>query len=318
MTSLVRRAGLRLVRSRAIGRALRSLAARRCHGLVLVYHHIGAPVPERARILPSITVATLRAHLEALAGIVRLVTVGELLRVTSSGAASAGQPLVAVSFDDDLESHVTTALPELQRLGVPATFFLSGRALHDRGPYWFQRLEAWLAVDGLADVAGRLGVTAATPEALLLACEGNAALRAAVVEATGPLGTLPVLGRAGIEALVTSGMEVGFHTLDHPPLPDLDDPGLARALALGRDTLAGVAGRPVHLLAYPHGRADRRCAAAARAAGYAAALTGRASPIRAGDDPFLLGRWEPGELTADDLVARLAVRLHRGAPPPTG
>jgi hypothetical protein len=33
-----------------------------------------------------------------------------------------------------------------------------------------------------------------------------------------------------------------------------------------------------------------------------------------GDDPFLLGRWEPGPLDLDSFVAAVGVRLHRTAP----
>jgi hypothetical protein len=45
------------------------------------------------------------------------------------------------------------------------------------------------------------------------------------------------------------------------------------------------------------------------------AWTGWPRPIRAGDDPYLLGRWEPGPLETDAFLAALAVRLNRAAPP---
>ena len=51
---------------------------------------------------------------------------------------------MAVTFDDDLRSHVDYALPTLRQLGVPAAFFLSGRALHGQNVYWFQQLETLL------------------------------------------------------------------------------------------------------------------------------------------------------------------------------
>ena len=66
--------------------------------------------------------------------------------------------------------------------------------------------------------------------------------------------------------------------------------------------------------AYPHGKADARSAAAVRAAGFDAAFTGRAQPLRRDDDRYRLGRWEPGALGVDDLLVNLAVRLHRVAP----
>jgi peptidoglycan/xylan/chitin deacetylase (PgdA/CDA1 family) len=109
-------------------------------------------------------------------------------------------------------------------------------------------------------------------------------------------------------------MTVGFHTLEHPLLPDLDGDGLAAALTTGREELAAATGRPLTLLAYPHGKADQRVARATRAAGYTAAWTGWPRPAQPGDDRFLLGRWEPGPLDVDAFVASVAIRLHRAAP----
>jgi hypothetical protein len=70
----------------------------------------------------------------------------------------------------------------------------------------------------------------------------------------------------------------------------------------------------MRLFAYPHGKADRKVAARVRAAGYTAAWTGLPNATRPGADPFLLGRWEPGALSVDELVVKVAVRLNRSRP----
>ena len=68
--------------------------------------------------------------------------------------------------------------------------------------------------------------------------------------------------------LARAGFEIGFHTRDHRPLPELTDDELARALVDGRAALEEAAGRRLRVLAYPHGSADERVAAAARSAGH--------------------------------------------------
>jgi hypothetical protein len=73
-------------------------------------------------------------------------------------------------------------------------------------------------------------------------------------------------------------------------------------------------GAPLDLFAYPHGKADRRVAAAVAAAGYRAAWTGWPAPHRPGLDPFLLPRWEPGRLGSDAFAAALPIRLLHTAP----
>jgi peptidoglycan/xylan/chitin deacetylase (PgdA/CDA1 family) len=117
------------------------------------------------------------------------------------------------------------------------------------------------------------------------------------------------LDGAGVRALAAAGFEIGFHTLRHEPLPTVDDAELARALEDGRAQLEQVAGQPLKMLAYPHGRADAREARAVRAAGYMCAFTGRPAAVRADDDPFLLGRIEPSFASVEVLEAQLGRAL---------
>jgi hypothetical protein len=112
-------------------------------------------------------------------------------------------------------------------------------------------------------------------------------------------------------------MTVGFHTVGHDTLPDLDDPTLEDAVSRGCEDLAATAGAAVRYFAYPHGKADTRSAVAVRRAGFNAAFTGLAQPVRYGDDVHRLGRWEPGPLGVDDLLVNVAVRLHRVGLPST-
>jgi len=308
---LAKRAALRVVRSPMINRALRALAHVRGHRLVLIYHRIGHPAPPRAEVVPSVPVEVFRAQLQALGEFVDLVTLDEILgngcRPPENGDR---RPAVAVTFDDDLPSHVGYALPVLRELNVRAGFFLSGRALHGLGAYWFQQLEALLIAHGAARTAALLGLPGAAPTDLGLACERDIQARRRLTQCAADVPPPDILDADDVAALARAGMTVGFHTVSHAILPDLDEDALDDAVMLGRDRLAAAAGTTVSYFAYPHGKVDGRCAAAVRRAGFVAAFTGRAGPLRRRDDPYRLARWEPGPLGTDDLLAELAIRLH--------
>jgi peptidoglycan/xylan/chitin deacetylase (PgdA/CDA1 family) len=289
--------------------ALRA-AGWRGHALVLLYHRIRADgdLP-RDEVTPSVERRVLRAQLQALAEMGDIV---ELARVLDP-PLDRRRPRFAITFDDDYPQHVAHALPVLREVGIRAAFFLSGRALHGLGPYWWEILEALVAAHGAAAAGRALGIVGDSAQALALVCETDARVCRRLVD-MGRDAKLSALHIEGIRALAEAGMTLGFHTLEHPLLPTLDDERLAAALTQGRTELAALIGKPITLLAYPHGKADRRVAQAARIAGYRAAWTGSPRLVRTGDDPFLLGRWEPGPLDGDAFVAAVAVRLHRAAP----
>jgi peptidoglycan/xylan/chitin deacetylase (PgdA/CDA1 family) len=309
LAASVKRAGKGLLRLPPLrGAALRAAAARG-NGLALLYHRVtDDDAPPSGDLVPSIPRRLLRRQLEALGEVGDLVPLERL----HTPAVGRRRPRFGLSFDDDYRSHGDQALPVLRALGVTATFFLSGRSLHGLGPYWFEVLERLVTERGLEQVRRLLGVAAATPADLGVACEGDPRLQRLVAAAAdlAPGHLQP----AQIAQLGEEGMTVGFHTLHHRRLVDLGDDGLRLAMADGRQALEAAVGRRVDLLAYPHGKADGRVAAAARTAGYRMAWTGWPRPVRAGDDPYLLGRWEPGPLETDDFLAALSVRLNRAAP----
>jgi peptidoglycan/xylan/chitin deacetylase (PgdA/CDA1 family) len=122
-----------------------------------------------------------------------------------------------------------------------------------------------------------------------------------------------------VSALSRAGFEIGFHTRRHDRLPDLPDAALQVALESGRDAIADAAGADPRLIAYPHGRADERVAAAARGAGYSFGFSDRPEPVRPASDPLLLGRLVPSPYSVRHFASQLAKTslglLTRFAPP---
>jgi peptidoglycan/xylan/chitin deacetylase (PgdA/CDA1 family) len=273
--------------------------------LVLVYHRIASGESARHEVVPTIPRALFRDQLNAFGDLGRIVPLRSL-----TGDPDEGRGLrLALTFDDDLATHARQVLPLLRDLGVLGTFFLSGRALHGLGGYWFQRLEALLAERGVEATASLLGLPGVIEPQLPLRCEGDPR-RLTLIDRHAPPGDPPLDAR-GISELAKAGMTVGFHTLHHPVLPLLDDHELRDALIVGRDRLSTFVGQPLDWLAYPHGRTDRRTIGIIRELGYAAAWTTQPRTVRPNDDPYQLGRWEPQPITTDDLLIRLGWLLQR-------
>jgi peptidoglycan/xylan/chitin deacetylase (PgdA/CDA1 family) len=291
--------------------ALRA-GARLGNGLVLVYHRIlPHDAPDPGLVVPSVSASCLKQHIEALSALGDIVPLHALLE----RAPDRRRPRFAVTFDDDYVEHVTQARRVLDEIGTPATFFLSGRALHRLPAYWWEQLE-WLIADrGVRRTAQAVGLPPGTPLQLATACETDPGARQRLaLEA--PVDPGDRLDETGIRMLAgTTGVTIGFHTLRHELLTSLGESELQLALTEGRTDLEAVVGKPLTLFAYPHGKAGYREAAAVRTAGYLGAWTGMPRPIRPRANPFLLGRWECGPLDVDTFAASLAVRLHRSAPP---
>jgi peptidoglycan/xylan/chitin deacetylase (PgdA/CDA1 family) len=294
----------RVLRRASARRAALQVAAARGRGLVLVYHRLAPGGAAPHEVVPCVPCDLFQRHIELLGEMGDVVPLADLLEPPGSRR----RVRFAISFDDDYASHHQYALPILRRVGAPATFFLSGRALHGLGPYWWEQLEQLIAERGVREAARLLGVDAATPARLAAACERPE--RSARLSVTPIARSAPALDGDAIRALADAGMTIGFHTLHHPVLTQLPDAALDAALRAGRAELAAAAGRSVELLAYPHGRADERVAERTRAAGYRAAFATGARPVGPRSDPFLLGRWEAGPLTDDEFLSHLALRLN--------
>ena len=305
MGAAVKRVVRTSLRARPVRDAVRAIAALRGRSLVFVYHRVTATEPPRHEVVPTVTPMLFRRQLEALADVGDIVPLDEIVR----GRDRHSKPRFGITLDDDFATHFEDAFPALIGLGVPATFFLSGRSFHGLGPYWFEQLERLVAERGIEAAARLVGLATDRIEDLIFACERHPALQERL-EAESPDAPRH-LGRQEIQALSDAGMSIGFHTLRHRILVRLDDEGVVAALTVGRKEIEDVIGRPLVHFAYPHGKADRRTADKAKEAGYESAWTGRPHAMRRGDDRYLLGRWEPGDLDVDDFLVGTAIRLSR-------
>src|SRR4051812_20235585 len=115
-------------------------------GIVLVYHALaerhGDPGRELVAPHGRTQFREQLAHLNRYYRPVRL----SRLREEVAGRPRGGRVPVAMTFDDDLRSHIEVAAPELRAAGVPAAFFLTGATLDGPKEFWWGPVQR--AADG--------------------------------------------------------------------------------------------------------------------------------------------------------------------------
>jgi peptidoglycan/xylan/chitin deacetylase (PgdA/CDA1 family) len=291
------------LRAAVLGRGARRSARRA--GVVLAYHRVGSAGGATGLLGAEVHPAVLARQLAHLAGRYRVVRLSELRAAVEE--RTPGQPFpVALTFDDDLSTHVREAMPALAAAGLPATLFLTGASLAAPRPFWWDDLGR--ALDRGARLPPSLPETSDVRQ-LARAIEALPAhelgdLAQQLGELAGPERE-PGLRAADVAELARRGFEIGFHTLRHRRLDTLDDDDLDAALREGRGALEEAAGCDIRRVAYPHGRADARVAAAAGAAGYDEGFTGAGRPVLPDTEPMLIARYEAAR-TVEGLSLQVA------------
>jgi len=288
--------------------------------VALVYHLVGEPAGDpRRELLPAMGTRLFGEQLRLLASRYRLVTASELPRAVRARAPGTPFP-VAITFDDDLRSHVEVVLQPLAERAAAATFYLTGHSLDGPSTFWWDRLQQ--AVDSGLDLeslelesARRRGtIHEIGKEIERLPPAERRKVDAKLNDLVADDARADGLARADVARLSSAGHEIGFHTRAHDRLPELDDTSLEHALRAGRSELEEVSGRRLTSISYPHGRADIRVADAARAAGFETGYTGDPAPVTASTDELLLGRLSPSYDSVGELVFDVAWAMLRAGP----
>lgn len=282
-------------------RRLRVRASSQARAVALVYHgtHV---TPPAGVVVPQLSAAAFEAHLRVLRADYDVVPVADLL-VAAARRRRGGRLPVAITFDDDLPSHLDVVAPILRAHRVPATFFLTGIGLAG-GVFWWQLLQA------ARDRGAEPGVTAAQLEQL--APVERRAVTARLEALAGPDHGQRTLNADEIRRLVELGFTIGFHTRGHDRLSRLADDDLHAALRDGRAELEAAAGAPITTIAYPYGDADARVAAAAADAGFTLGFGTAMAPVTPASAPMLLPRPEILAPTPERFAHELTWTCARG------
>lgn len=229
---------------------------------------------------------------------------------------------VVVTFDDGYADNYEFAMPVLNRLGIPATFYVTVKCVEQQELPWPCRLryafrktkaETWTAMQGkkweLKDAAAR-------ERAFVAACEFCAKsgvparndfltlvereLEACLPAESGSL----MMTREQVQAIARHGHAIGSHTMTHPNLAYLDRDEAKWEFSESWRRLESMIDSPVKHFAYPcpalSPHWDENTLVQSREAGYESALTTDSGLLRRGADPLRLPRIRPTK-TAEGL-----------------
>ena len=89
----------------------------------------------------TLTATQVRRHVQVLGRSFDFIALEELPRRL---AEPGERPFCVLTFDDGKRSQATEVAPELERLRVPATFYVTTDLLTEGTPLWFDRRQAAL------------------------------------------------------------------------------------------------------------------------------------------------------------------------------
>jgi peptidoglycan/xylan/chitin deacetylase (PgdA/CDA1 family) len=297
---------------------------------ILIYHRaLAAPDPI---LHDEIDAATFERQMTVLAAEFNVLPLSEACARLERRALPARA--VCVTFDDGYADNEQVALPILQRLRLPATFFVAtgysagGCMFNDgvieavrsaaAGTYDLSRLG--LGVIGLQDATSRRDAVARIIDALKYRPGGER--HDAVETLVCALGLrLPsglMMTPAQISKLSRAGMEIGAHTVHHPILACVDDEEAREEIVGSKRALEEITGSPVTMFAYPNGKPGRdygpQHVRFVREAGFKAAVSTINGIAHRGSDLFQLPRYMPWERNPRRLAVRLLLACARAAP----
>jgi peptidoglycan/xylan/chitin deacetylase (PgdA/CDA1 family) len=249
----------------------------RGRGGILLYHRIAELDHDPWSL--AITPVDFAAHLEILERECVCLKLTELMAQRVAGTLPTNA--VALTFDDGYADNLLSALPLLERYGIPATIFVLSGFIDGDAETWWDRLEqtvyeAPALPEEIDLVVGdrrlvwsrpRTGVTSGIRDMLhrqvyaAVAAVDTAEREAALAELARQLGYLPTY-RASHRALTMDELQklaasplitIGGHTRTHPFLGRIPPERQRAELAGGKADLEAWLDRPIDLVAYPHG-----------------------------------------------------------------
>jgi peptidoglycan/xylan/chitin deacetylase (PgdA/CDA1 family) len=280
--------------------------------------------------------ADLREVLSALKRKFTIVTMDEVGKILT-GSMPAPDCAVALTFDDGYRNNFTQALPVLEELEIPATFYVATGFVESRGTFWFDRLDyALQSVSGPAlkyQVSDKEFIFASGSRAEIQKeyekfrqyCKENladeeeflAVLRELIdrLERHSGQSLESIVESDPWAAIVTkqelreySGhplVTIGSHTVNHIRLGCASDDVVARELADSKAQLEDWTGRRVDHFAFPNGEYDDRTRRAVRDAGYLTAATSDPGMNAAGHDSTRISRLSiPVDASPAEILAR--------------
>ena len=225
---------------------------------------------------------------------------------------------VVITFDDGYRNTVTTALPILQALRLPATVFIAAQLAGTRDLLWFDAVRIMVAEGFVSGKTLELGAgividgrSTDGPESVFADCVNRiidletedydrVVTQIAARSREGRFDERsPQFALAGWdewrEALADGGFAIGSHGLAHGNVAKRSFEGCLEEFQQSKRRLEEELARPCRAIAYPYGVWDHRVTEAARQAGYVWGLTTDDGLNVPQSDPLALHRTMVGD-----------------------
>lgn len=294
---------------------------------VVTYHGVDGqdhPVVnfDRLQIQPDL----FARQLESLARHFHVVSLPDALSGFLDGRGWPERGL-AITFDDGYRNNLEVAAPILQRLGLPATFFVTAGFVEGRArPWWYDVREAVAAarvtevllpgepVRDLRTVVARRACCQALEWAWSSLPENDRSVRLAHFQQALQVAPAelryPFMTREEVQRLAGLGFDVQPHGDTHCSLRAEGAERVRQEVQASVAFITAITQRPPNCLAWPYGHmpATRTLAETAlKQAGLAAAVSVATGFNGSATDPLALYRWDVhGGYTVAALEARLS------------
>ena len=296
---------------------------------VLIYHRV---LRERDALFPGeVEQADFERQVRLAGRCFHLMPLLDAVRHARAGTLPARA--ACITFDDGYADNAEVALPILQRLGAPATFFIATGFL-DGGRMWndtvielvrrapgpmFDASVIGLGQHPVATLEQRRSAIGALLGQLkyLPMDERLAQVNRLADSVPYPLADDLMMSSAQVRQLHQAGMGIGAHTVNHPILAALQGEAAQAEIADGKCQLEAIIGSRVPLFAYPNGKPGTdylaEHVAMVRALGFEGAVSTAWGAATQRDDVFQLPRFTPWDRTPLRFVLRLARNLTQPA-----
>jgi peptidoglycan/xylan/chitin deacetylase (PgdA/CDA1 family) len=310
-----------LIKRTVLGSGVLRLMSPGASAAILMYHSVMPNPAQHADSLGGIihSQTEFRAQMELLARDYKPVSLAEVVQKLNT-TGSLPKRSVVVTFDDGYTDNYEVAMPILNQLGIPATFYITVDCVEHRKLPWPSRLRyAFRSTKASAWTdASQKSWDLRTPEsreqAYLASCD-DCCQRAGIAQeefVTSVENQLQsrvpddfsslMMSYEQARGLARNGHIVGSHTMTHPNMAHINESDAEVELAESKRRIEAELKMPVPHFSYPCPALtphwSERTVSQTRAIGYGSAVTTNGGVVRSGDNPLSLKRVRPTKTAA--------------------
>ena len=236
--------------------------------LVLTYHRV---LEDYDEIIDDIDAVQFTQQMETLSQYFNVMSLEEGLNQVRTGDIAPGA--VCITFDDGYRDNYDVALPILNALDIPATFFVATGYLGD-GRMWNDIVVESVKRTRLTDLdltslsLDKYAVTSTQQKLTLIGVlinrwrnqsldeRNQLALKLSQI-AQVEFSERIMMNEDEIKKLSDAGMEIGGHTVNHPILASTSAEDARYEIEQGKAHLENITGKQLRYFAYPSGRVEK-------------------------------------------------------------